>query len=593
MFSKVLVANRGEIAVRVIRTCAELGLTAVAVHSDPDASSLHVRVADEAVALGGTAAAESYLDIGKLLQAAKESGADAIHPGYGFLAESAEFARAVADAGLVFIGPPADAIEVMGEKVAARAVALKADVPQVPGSAGAVESAREVVDFGAAHGYPIAIKASYGGGGRGMRLVHSEHEAEDALESARREAQGAFGRADVYLERYLANARHVEVQVFADTHGNVRWLGDRDCSVQRRHQKLVEESPAPGLSPELRISMGEASVRLARTVGYVGAGTVEYLVEGENFYFLEMNTRIQVEHPVTEEVLGLDLIAEQLKVAAGEELSIAGSGPQPRGHALEVRINAENTAGGLFVPSPGKLAELEVLPRVGLRFDSGYEAGDEVLPHYDSMIGKLIVWAPDRSTAVRRMLAALDEFTVRGVPTTVPAARAVLEHPDFAAVEFTTRWLESDVELPAAPADHVGHVEEEADDACRDEVWVAGRRYAVPFHTARVAGQSAGAPTAARRRAGGTAPKKRTAKAAAHSAGTVTSPMQGTVVKVNVEEGARVSAGEVLFVVEAMKMENPVIASGDGTVEGVEVSVGDVVVAGASLAVLVPAEQAA
>lgn len=593
--AKVLVANRGEIAVRVLRTCRELGLTGVAVHSGPDAGALHVRTADEAVSLGGTTAAESYLDIAKVLRAARESGADAVHPGYGFLAENAEFARAVEAAGLVFIGPPAAAIEVMGEKVAARQVAERAGVPLVPGTREPVSGPRDVRGFGAEHGYPLVIKASYGGGGRGMRTVASPDEVEQAFEAAGREAAAAFGHADVYVERYLAGARHVEVQVLADRHGNTVWLGDRDCSVQRRHQKLVEESPAPGLPSDLRVRMGEAAVRLARSVDYSGAGTVEYLVEGDDFYFLEMNTRIQVEHPVTEEVLGLDLVAEQLRIARGERLGIPSSGPEPRGHAIECRINAENTAGGLFVPAPGRITALRVPSGPGVRFDSGYESGDEVQPYYDSMVGKLLVWAPDRPTAVHRLRAALDGLAVEGVPTTAPAVRAVLDHPDFAAAAVSTRWLEQSVEFPDDPPapDADGDAEPEAPPG-REEVLVAGRPYTVPYFGP---GATAGEPA---RRTGGRRPgtparsdrpaRARRASGAAPD-GSVTSPMQGTVITVDVAEGDTVEEGQVLFVVEAMKMENPVRARQAGTVTGVKAATGDVVTAGQVLAVLEGAER--
>ncbi|MCX9192406.1 carbamoyl phosphate synthase [Carbonactinospora thermoautotrophica] len=597
MFSKVLVANRGEIAVRVIRTCAELGIATVAVHSDADREAMHVRVADEAVALGGDLPAESYLDADKILKAAADTGADAVHPGYGFLAENADFARAVDEAGMTFIGPPADAIAAMGEKVAARRVAEEAEVPCVPGTRGAVESVEEILDFGAAHGYPIAVKASYGGGGHGMRLVHNPEQAHDALAAARREAQAAFGRPDVYLERYLAHARHVEVQIFADRHGTVVWLGDRDCSVQRRHQKLVEESPAPELSSRLRRAMGEAAVRVARAVGYLGAGTVEFLVEDDRFYFLEMNTRIQVEHPVTEQVLGLDLVAEQIRVAAGEPLTVQESGPAPRGHAIECRVNAEDPAGGLFLPSPGIITRLTVPHRPGVRFDTGYEAGDEVLPYYDSMIGKLIVWAPDRDTAIRRMLATLEEVRIEGVATTLPASRAVLSHPDFQAVRFTTRWLESAVDLPQA-LEAAGEAADAAEEetARRDEVWVGGRRYVIPyFGTAQNVGASRpGEPEGRRRRSTWTrGPARRGAGAGSSAApGAVTSPMQGTVVSVAVSEGDTVSAGDVLFVVEAMKMENPVRATAAGVVTELRAAVGDVVAAGTVLAVLGHTEEA-
>ncbi|MER7010279.1 biotin carboxylase N-terminal domain-containing protein [Saccharopolyspora sp. NPDC000359] len=586
--SKVLVANRGEIAVRIIRTLAEHGIASVAVHSDADEKALHVRLADESVALPGTAANENYLDIARIVRAAQQTGADAVHPGYGFLAENADLARAVTGAGLVFIGPSGDAIEVMGEKVAARRVAAQAGVPQVPGTTDPVTSADEIRAFGAEHGYPVAVKASFGGGGRGMRTVAGPDEADDALAAAQREAGAAFGNSEVYLERYLSAARHVEVQVFADAHGNTVWLGDRDCSVQRRHQKLVEESPAPGLPDDLRVEMGEAAVRLARAVGYVGAGTVEYLVEGGRFYFLEMNTRIQVEHPVTEAVLGVDLIAEQLRVAAGEPLSVPTSGPAPRGHAIECRINAEDPAGGLFVPRPGRIDALQVPVRPGVRFDSGYESGDEVAPHYDSMIGKLVVWGPDRDTAIRRTSAALEELVVDGVPTTVPAARAVLAHPDFTGVAFTTRWLEDAVEFPAAPSAETGEAAEDGgSEGARDEVWVGGRRYVIPFFTG--AGAAAPAEPPARRSRGSTTRRKAAGGPGTRGSGAVSSPMQGTVIAVAVADGDAVTAGQVLFVVEAMKMENPVRSAVDGTVGEVGVAVGDVVTAGAPLAVVVPA----
>ncbi|GGG29944.1 acetyl-CoA carboxylase biotin carboxylase subunit [Rhodococcoides trifolii] len=591
MLAKLLIANRGEIAVRIIRTCSELGITSVAVHSDPDATALHVRLADEAVSLGGVAASESYLDVGKIIDAAKSVGADAIHPGYGFLAENAGFARAVVGAGLIFVGPPAESIDIMGEKVAARAVATKAEVPGVPGSDGAITTAEEVIAFGAEHGYPVAIKASYGGGGRGMRTVASADDAAGALDSARTEATAAFGRGDVYLERYLSHARHVEVQVFADQHGNVVWLGDRDCSVQRRHQKLVEEAPAPGLSDALRTAMGEASIRLAREVGYVGAGTVEYLVEAadDRFYFLEMNTRIQVEHPVTEETLGLDLIAEQLRVASGETLSMDHSGITPRGHAIEVRINAENVAGGLFIPSPGNVGTVSASERTGVRWDSGYVSGDTVQPHYDSLIGKLIVWAPDRHHAIARMLRALDELTVSGVPTTAPAASIILAQNDFQNAHISTNWLERDIDLAALlPApEPVDTADEDEVTGGRDEVWVGDRRYVVPFFGAAAAPQT-GAPTdaPAPRRGGGSGRRAGRSKAAA--SGAIVSPMQGTVAQIDAAEGDTVTIGQVLMVLEAMKMQNPIRATADGVIVSMPVSVGDVVPAGAALVTIEP-----
>jgi acetyl-CoA/propionyl-CoA carboxylase biotin carboxyl carrier protein len=608
MFSKVLIANRGEIAVRIIRTCRELGISSVAVYSEPDRHALHRRLADEAVHLDGATARETYLNIDALVRVAKDTGAEAVHPGYGFLAENADFANAVTDAGMVFIGPPADAIAVMGEKVAARAVAAAADVPQVPGSEGAVNGVEEILAFGEKHGYPLAIKASYGGGGRGMRTVADAENVSGALESAQREAGAAFGRSEVFVERYLQTARHVEVQVFADTHGNVVWLGDRDCSVQRRHQKLVEEAPAPGLSSQLRTAMGEASVRLARAVDYVGAGTVEFLVEADRdkFYFLEMNTRIQVEHPVTEMTLGLDLIAEQLRVAAGGPLSIATSGPPPRGHAIEIRVNAEDVSGGAFRPSPGLVEILSLPARAGVRFDSGYEAGDEVLPFYDSLIGKLIIWAPTREHAIDRTLDTIREFVIGPVLTTLPAAAAILDHRDFRTVLFNTLWLENELDLsslvgtPSAAARagtsadaHAAGTDGDAsvleDAASRDEVWVGGRHYRIQpllVHQA-ITAEADGPPRVIKR--GGPATRQLTAPGAGgrrrpgHPGGgngQVTSPMQGTVVKINVAVGDEVEAGALVAVVEAMKMENPVKATVSGRVGSVDVKAGQVVPAG-------------
>lgn len=603
MFSKILIANRAEIAVRVIRTCNELGIESVAIHSEPDTSSLHVRLADEAVLLPGTSAAETYLDIEKVVQAALQTGAEAVHPGYGFLAENAEFAAAVEAAGLVFIGPPAEAIRVMGEKVAARAVAERAHVPQVPGSVGTVTSVEEVQAFGEQHGYPVLVKASYGGGGRGMRTVDSAEQIADALAAAQREAKAAFGRGDVYLERYLSDARHVEVQIFADKHGSVLWLGDRDCSVQRRHQKVIEEAPAPGLSNALRIAMGEASTRLAREVDYIGAGTVEFLVEADQdrFYFLEMNTRIQVEHTVTEQVLGLDLIVEQIRVAAGEPLSITESGPPPRGHAIEVRVNAEDVTGGVFRPSPGVIESISVPARAGVRLDAGYEAGDEVLPYYDSLVGKLIVWAPTREHAIRRTIATLRDITIVGVPTTIPAALLVLGHQDFAKAEISTQWLENSVDLasqfplPAEaavdPLDAAHDIEDGEDD--RREVWVGGRRYSIPLVgnpaalTATAGSSSSVASSEDRPRANDRSSRKRGAeRRGAAASGTVTSPMQCTVVAVSVIQGQEVEVGDLLMVLEAMKMENPIRAGVAGTVFSLSVEVGHVVAAGTVLAVI-------
>jgi acetyl-CoA/propionyl-CoA carboxylase biotin carboxyl carrier protein len=580
MFAKVLVANRGEIAVRIIRTCADLGIPSVAVFSDVDAHALHVRLADEALPLGGTTATDSYLDIARIIQATKDSGAEAVHPGYGFLAENAGFAQAVAEAGLTFIGPPAGAIAAMGEKIRARAMATEAGVPQVPGT-GRITGPAEVLAFGAEHGYPIVIKASRGGGGRGMRTVEGPDDAESALRAARQEAGAAFGCDDVYLERYLTAARHIEVQVFADTHGRAVWLGDRDCSVQRRHQKLVEESPAPGLTAELRSAIGEAAVRLVRHVGYLGAGTVEYLVEGDRFYFLEMNTRIQVEHTVTEEVLGLDLVAEQLAVAAGAPLSIPQGDLMPRGHSIECRVNAEDTKGGRFLPSAGPIDSLTVPVRAGVRFDQGYEAGDTVPPYYDSMIGKLIVWAPTREMAIRRCQAALRELAVVGPPTTIPALQTVLAHPQFISGLVTTGWLESEVTF--AEETEAGPRSTEESSAKREEVVVLGQRYVIPRFDAD------GRPISTSTASQAGLPRGRVRRAGRGTPGIVSSPMQGVLVGVDAAEGALVTADQVLFVVEAMKMQNQVRAGIDGVVTEVAAAEGDAVSTGTLLARVEPA----
>ena len=587
MFTKILIANRGEISVRVSRTCRNLGIESVAVYSTADADSLHVRAADTAINLGDGPASENYLNIPKIIAVALESGAQAIHPGYGFLSENPEFAEAVAAAGLTFIGPSAHAITTMGGKVAARDVAIRVQVPLAPGTDGAIASAAEVEAFGAEHGYPVLVKASAGGGGRGMRRIDSEPQAKEAFDAAVREATAAFGNGEVYLERYLTHARHVEVQVFADTHGNAVYIGDRDCSVQRRHQKLVEESPAPGLSDELREAMGESAVRLAREVGYVGAGTVEFLVEDEKFYFLEMNTRIQVEHPVTEMVHGVDLIAEQIRVAAGEQLSILGN-LKPKGAAIEARINAEDVAEGRFLPAPGPVDVLKAPEGEGLRFDAGYESGDTVLPFYDSLIGKLIAYGPDRKTAIKRLLDGLDRLQIEGVPTTAPAAKIIVSHPDFQELRFSTLWLEETVDFT------------EPEPADRANVEVAGRFFIIPtfsdYGSPGGYGVGASAPAADSSATDPAAAVSRTRQARAKrevvSDGTVKAPMQGTIIKINVEPGQKVTKGEVMFVLEAMKMENPIAAPVSGVVGEITAAIGESLAAGILLTT-VTAEAAA
>jgi acetyl-CoA/propionyl-CoA carboxylase biotin carboxyl carrier protein len=579
MLNKVLIANRGEIAVRVIRTCRELGIATVAVYSDLDRDALHVRLADEAYALGGTTAAESYLNTEAILDVIKRSGADAVHPGYGFFSENTDFARAITAEGVTFIGPPPEAIEVMGDKISSRIAADKAGVSGVPGDNTVLTSGKQVVAFGDKHGYPVAIKAAYGGGGRGMRVVHSADEAQAALESAMSEALKGFGRDECYVERYLTWPRHVEMQVIADTHGNCVWVGERDCSAQRRHQKLVEESPAPNFPDEVRQAMGAAAVKVAQACGYVNAGTVEFLYQDGDFFFLEMNTRLQVEHPVTEAITGIDLVAEQLRVAAGEKLSFTQDDIQRRGHAIEVRINAENPAGGKFLPSPGPLTKLAVPQGPFVRWDGGYEAGDEVSQYYDNLVGKLIIWGRDREEARKRMLRSLDEFVVEGIATTIPAHYAILRHPDFAAGEHSTKWVEERLDLSevAAPTPTAPEGDEPAKIRKDVDVEVNGKRFAVS-----VWAPDLGPVVAASGAAAGRARPKPAASAGGGGAGSgsVAVPMQGTIVKVLVAVGDQVEAGQAVCVLEAMKMENQINAETSGEVKEVRVEAGQAVGAG-------------
>jgi acetyl-CoA/propionyl-CoA carboxylase biotin carboxyl carrier protein len=591
VFAKVLIANRGEIAVRVIRACQELGVTTVAVYSDLDRDALHVRLADEAYALGGQTAAESYLNTDKILEIVERSGAEAVHPGYGFFSENTDFARAITARGVTFIGPPPEAIEVMGDKVSSRIAAQEAGVAGVPGTTEFLTSADEVVAFGEAHGWPVAIKAAYGGGGRGMRVVQSATDAAAALESAQSEALKGFGRSECYVERYLTWPRHVEMQIVADTHGNCVWVGERDCSAQRRHQKLVEESPAPNFPDDVRQAMGEAAVKVAKACGYVNAGTVEFLYQDGDFFFLEMNTRLQVEHPVTELVTGIDLVAEQLGVASGEPLSFTQDdlADARRGHAIEIRINAENPAGGRFLPSPGSIATLVPPQGFGVRWDGGYESGDEVSQFYDNLIGKLIVWGRDRPTAIARALRALREFRITGIPTTIPADIAILEHPDFVAAEHSTKWVEERLDLSGLSAEAPAQAPAADGEATAAlpkversvDVEVDGRRFNVKVWVpdvpvATVAAPGAGAVAGPRpRRAAGAG-----ASAAVSGSGKVTVPMQGTIVKVLVEVGQEVEAGQPVVVLEAMKMENSINADKAGKVTEVKVSPGQPVASG-------------
>ncbi len=600
MLSKVLIANRGEIAVRVIRTCRELGIASVAVYSDLDRNALHVRLADESYALDGQAAAESYLDTAKILDVAARSGADALHPGYGFFSENADFARAITGAGLVWIGPPPEAIEIMGDKISSRLAAKRAQVAGVPGTTEILTSAEEVVTFGEAHGWPVAIKAAYGGGGRGMRVVREPGEAAAALESAQREAEKAFGRSESYLERFLTWPRHIEVQVFADAHGNAVYLGTRDCSAQRRHQKLIEEAPAPGLAADTLDRMGAAAVKVARACGYVNAGTVEFIYQDGEFYFLEMNTRLQVEHPATEAVVGRDLVALQLRVAAGESLGFDQDDVRLDGHAIEVRINAEDPAGGRFLPSPGTITRFRRADGFATRTDAGYDEGDTVSQFYDNLIAKVIVWGRDREDARHRMLRALRETEVEGPATTIPADVAILEHPDFINVQHSTNWVEERLDLsgisaapPAAPPS-----DGEQPRVQRDvDVEVDGRRFQVRLWVpdlGPVPGSAAGGPVAG----GSTRPARVRAGAAAGGhggggagSGRVTVPMQGTIVKVLVAVGDTVEVGQPVTVLEAMKMENNIVAETSGTITEIRVKPGDSVGAGDVVVVIADAGQ--
>ena len=581
MLKKILIANRGEIAVRVIRACQEMGIATVAVYSDLDRDALHVRLADEAYALGGTTAAESYLNTELILDIIERSGADGVHPGYGFFSENTDFARAITERGVTFIGPPPGAIEIMGDKVSSRIAAQAAGVSGVPGTTEFLNDASEVIAFGNSHGWPVAIKAAFGGGGRGMRVVRSADEAAELFDSAQSEALKGFGRAECYVERYLTWPRHIEMQIIADTHGNCVWIAERDCSAQRRHQKLVEESPAPNFPVEVRQAMGEAAVTVAKACGYVNAGTVEFLFQDGEFYFLEMNTRLQVEHPVTEMVSGIDLVAEQIRVASGLPLSFSQESIELSGHAIEIRINAEDPAQGRFLPSPGHITTLVPPAGFGTRWDGGYESGDTVSQYYDNLVGKLICWGSDRETAIRRTLRALREFRIDGIATTIPADLAILEHQDFVDGKHSTKWVEDTLDLSGVGASVTSADGEAEAKVQRDvDVEVNGKRFSVKVFVpesqagAVVAG-AAGGGSSRPRRAGGSG-----GAGAGGGSGAVAVPMQGTIVKVLVEVGQEVEAGATVCVLEAMKMENNITADKAGTVKEIKVAPGDSVGSG-------------
>ncbi|MFG1603021.1 acetyl/propionyl/methylcrotonyl-CoA carboxylase subunit alpha [Actinoplanes sp. NPDC049265] len=574
---KVLIANRGEIAVRVLRACRDAGLGSVAVYADSDRDAPHARLADEAYALGGETAAETYLRIDKLLDVARRSGADAVHPGYGFLSENADFAQAVLDANLIWIGPAPQAIRDLGDKVTARHIAQRAGAPLVPGTSEPVAGAEEIVAFADEHGLPVAIKAAFGGGGRGLKVARTRAEIPALFESATREAVAAFGRGECFVERYLDRPRHVEAQVLADTHGNVVVVGTRDCSLQRRHQKLVEEAPAPFLTDEQRAQIHQSAKAICREAGYHGAGTVEYLVGPDGtISFLEVNTRLQVEHPVSEETTGLDLVREQFRIADGEALGVTED-PEPRGHAIEFRVNGED-AGRNFLPAPGTVTALSWPAGPGVRVDSGVENGSVIGGNFDSMLAKIIVIGATRREAIERARRVLDETVVEGIATVLPFHRAVVRDPAFAD-DFTvhTRWIETEwaggvAPFEAAPA-------EAAEPAERETivVEVGGKRLEVTLPAEFAAPRAAAGRKPAARRTG------RATAAGTASAAALAAPMQGTIVKVAAQNGDEVAEGDVIVVVEAMKMEQPLTAHKSGTVNGLAAEVGATVTAGTTI----------
>jgi len=577
---KVLIANRGEIAVRVARACRDAGLASVAVYADQDLDALHVMVADEAYALDGSTPAQTYLDIGKIIGIATTAGADAVHPGYGFLAENAAFATAVADAGLTWIGPPPEAIEALGDKVKARDIARHVGAPLAPGTDGPVQSAEEIVDFAREYGLPVAIKAAFGGGGRGLKIARTMDEIGEQYESAVREATAAFGNGECFAERYLDRPRHVETQCLADAHGNVVVVSTRDCSLQRRHQKLVEEAPAPFLTDAQQKQLYDASKAILREAGYVGAGTCEFLVAADGaISFLEVNTRLQVEHPVSEEVTGLDLVREMFRIAEGEPLGY--DDPPARGHSIEFRINAEDPARN-FLPAPGTITEWNPPSGPGVRLDAGYTAGMTVPQAFDSLIGKLIVTGASRTQALERSRRALAEFTVGGMPTVLPFHRAVVDDPAFAGDHFDvhTRWIETEFTAELEPQP----IAPPADAPARERltVEVGGKRLEVVLPGALSVPAASGTSFPSPERARGSRSGSRRTRSGGGAGGggdTLITPMQGTIVKIVAAEGSVVKAGDVVVILEAMKMEQPLTAHKDGTVTGLAVEVGQTVAA--------------
>lgn len=583
--SKILIANRGEIAVRIIRAARDEGLETVAVYAEPDRDAQHVKLADEAYALGGATAPQSYLVMDKLIEVAIRSGADAVHPGYGFLSENAEFAQKVIDAGLTWIGPSPESITQLGDKVAARHIAQKVGAPLVPGTKDPVESADEVLAFADEHGLPIAIKAAFGGGGRGIKVVRNRSDIIELYESAVREAVAAYGRGECFIERFLDSPRHIETQCLADAHGNVQVVSTRDCSLQRRNQKLVEEAPAPYLTEEQSDRLYEASRKILQEAGYQGAGTCEFLLAPDGaISFLEVNTRLQVEHPVSEEVSGIDLVREQFRIARGEKID--PQSPQLRGHSFEFRINGED-AGRSFMPAPGTIEKLRVPSGPGVRWDSGFVEGDAISGNFDSMLAKLIVTGATREQAIERARRALDELTLDGLPTVVPFHRAVLDEPDFAPAtgsdfKVHTRWIETDYKNTISPYSGApGSVDD--DDAERQTVVVEvnGKRLEVVLpELGGTPAKSSSKPTSKTRKS------RARGGSNAVSGDDLTSPMQGTIVKVSVADGDTVAEGDLILVLEAMKMEQPINAHKAGKISGLSLKAGDTVTAGAVLATI-------